>query len=269
MNGPRFELIEKISFMLTHECIFSARGEEKSSMKIPEPIHEHKIDWERARSYLDERGFVLICGVLTKKSCEEIAAYYADDHRFRSRIEMARYSFGQGEYKYFNYPLPGIVQQLRSSIYPRLAPLANQWALRLRSSAPAYPEKFSDFIEQCHRAGQKRPTPLLLKYGVGDFNCLHQDLYGEVVFPFQVTLFLSQRGRDFEGGEFVLTEQRPRRQSRVEVLSPDQGDAVIFSVHHRPVKGERGYYRANLRHGVATIHSGNRCTLGIIFHDAK
>jgi uncharacterized protein len=238
-------------------------------MSIPEPICEHEIDWERARSHLDQRGFALIPGVLAKKNCEEIAGYYADENRFRSRIEMSRYAFGRGEYKYFNYPLPEVVQQLRSSIYPHLAPLANQWSECLGGNKPRYPEKLSNFIEQCHRAGQKRPTPLLLNYGAGDFNCLHQDLYGKVVFPFQVTFFLSQRGRDFEGGEFVLAEQQPRRQSRIEVLAPEQGDAVIFSVHHRPVRGARGYYRVSLRHGVSTVHSGRRYTLGIIFHDAK
>ena len=238
-------------------------------MRTVEPIYDHEIDWEQVRVRLDERGFALIPGVLAKKTCEEIAAYYADDQRFRSRIEMSRHAFGQGEYKYFNYPLPAIVQQLRTSIYPQLAPLANQWAVRLGNNMPRYPEKLADFIERCHRAGQKRPTPLLLKYGSGDFNCLHQDLYGAVVFPFQVTFFLSQRGRDFAGGDFVLAEQRPRRQSRVEVLSPQQGDAVVFSVHHRPIRGTRGFYRANLRHGVSTVHSGDRYTLGIIFHDAK
>ena len=206
--------------------------------------------------------------MLAKNRCDEIAGYYADDRRFRSRIEMARYSFGRGEYKYFNYPLPEIVQHLRASIYPQLAPLANQWAERLGNKI-RYPEQLSDFIARCHRAGQKRPTPLLLKYHAGDFNCLHQDLYGEIVFPFQVTFFLSQRGKDFEGGEFVLAEQRPRQQSRVEALNPNQGDAVVFSVHHRPVRGARGYYRANLRHGVSTVRSGERYTLGIIFHDAK
>jgi uncharacterized protein len=238
-------------------------------MSAPAPIREPAIDWERAYAGLDERGFVLLPGVLAKKICQEIALYYAEGHRFRSRIEMSRYSFGQGEYKYFKYPLPGIVQQLRSSLYPHLALLANRWADRLGSELPRYPETLADFIEQCHRVGQTRPTPLLLKYGAGDFNCLHQDLYGDMVFPFQLTFFLSQRGRDFAGGEFVIAEQQPRRQSRVEVLSPDQGDAVIFSVHHRPIRGARGYYRANLRHGVSTIHSGQRYTLGIIFHDAK
>lgn len=236
---------------------------------MPAFQREHEIDWAAARAQIDERGFALIPGVLSKKTCEEIAAYYADDQRFRSRIEMSRYSFGQGEYKYFNYPLPRIVQQLRSSIYPQLAPLASEWAARLGSNMRPYPETLSDFIDQCHRAGQKRPTPLLLKYGAGDFNCLHQDLYGDIVFPFQITLFLSEPGKDFAGGEFVLSEQRPRRQSRVEVLSPNQGDAVIFSVHHRPVRSARGYYRATLRHGVSTVHSGRRYTLGIIFHDAK
>ena len=237
-------------------------------MSMPEPFRQHEIDWDRVHLPLDERGFALIPSVLTKKSCEEVAGYYDDEERFRSRIDMSRYAFGRGEYKYFNYPLPEIVQQLRSSIYPRLAPLANQWSERLGNKR-RYPESLSDFIGHCHRAGQKRPTPLLLKYGAGDFNCLHQDLYGELAFPFQVTFFLSRYGRDFEGGEFVLAEQRPRRQSRVEVLSPEQGDAVIFSVHHRPIRGARGYYRATLRHGVSTVHSGRRYTLGIIFHDAK
>ena len=234
-------------------------------MSAPEP----EIDWERARAHLDDRGFALIPGLLSKPTCEEIAGYYADEQRFRSRIEMSRYSFGQGEYKYFEYPLPDIVQQYRSSIYYQLATLANRWAERLGSKTRMYPEKLSAFIEQCHRAGQKRPTPLLLKYSAGDFNCLHQDLYGEIVFPFQVTFFLSRPAKDFDGGEFVLAEQRPRRQSRVEVLSPEQGDGLIFSVQHRPVQGARGYYRATLRHGVSTVHSGQRYTLGIIFHDAK
>ena len=238
-------------------------------MTIPATIGECDIDWEDSRSQLDERGFVLISGMLTKNICEEIAGYYTEDQRFRSRIEMSRYSFGQGEYKYFNYPLPEIVQQLRAAIYPQLAPLANQWSERLGGKTVHYPEKLADFLEQCHRAGQKRATPLLLKYGAGDFNCLHQDLYGEIVFPFQLTCFLSQRGEDFDGGEFVLAEQRPRRQSRAEVLTPEQGDGVIFSVHHRPVRGSRGYYRANLRHGVSTVRAGERYTLGIIFHDAK
>jgi hypothetical protein len=227
------------------------------------------IDWERALGRLDERGFALVNDVLTRRSCEALAALYDDDRQFRSRIDMSRYAFGRGEYKYFKYPLPGLVQKLRSLIYPRLAPLADQWCERLGSRQPPYPENLSDFTEQCHRAGQERPTPLLLKYGPGDFNCLHQDLYGDIFFPFQVTFFLSQCGKDFTGGEFVIAEQRPRRQSRIEVLAPDQGDALILSVDHRPVRGTRGYYRAHLRHGVSTVRSGVRYTLGVIFHDAK
>ena len=227
------------------------------------------IDWEQALYQLDERGFTLLTGVLRKETCEAIAAGYGDDGQFRSRIDMSRYAFGRGEYKYFKYPLPAIVQQLRSLIYPHVAPLANQWLGRLGSKQPHYPENLSVFTEQCHCAGQNRATPLMLKYGPGDFNCLHQDLYGEIFFPFQVTFFLSQWGRDFDGGEFVLAEQQPRRQSRIEVIAPNQGDAVIFSVRHRPVRGARGYYRATLRHGVSTVHSGERYTLGIIFHDAK
>jgi hypothetical protein len=238
-------------------------------VSVAEPMRKPQIDWEQARSQLDQRGFVVIPGVLAKQNCEEIAGYYTDNHRFSSRIDMTRHSFGQGEYKYFNYPLPELVRRYRAWIYPELVPLANDWAARLSGKMGRYPEKLSDFIEACHRAGQKRPTPLLLKYGTGDYNCLHQDLYGDMVFPFQATFFLSRPGEDFQGGEFVLTEQRPRRQSRAEVLSPDQGDAVIFAVHHRPVQGARGYYRANLRHGVSTVRSGARYTLGIIFHDAK
>jgi uncharacterized protein len=238
-------------------------------MSLAGPFREANIDWQNALSDLDERGFAIIRAVFTQKTCEEIAAVYGDDRQFRSRIEMERYGFGRGEYKYFNYPLPPVVQQIRFSFYPRLASLANEWLARLGSKRPPYPKKLAEFIEQCHRAGQKRPTPLILKYGAGDFNCLHQDLYGEIVFPFQVTCFLSQQEKDFAGGEFVLAEQRPRKQSRVEVLSPDQGDAVIFAVHHRPVRGRRGYYRANFRHGVSTVRSGERYTLGIIFHDAK
>jgi hypothetical protein len=231
--------------------------------------YQFTIDWPRALSHLDQRGFALLPAVLGEKTCADIAAIYADASRFRSTIDMSRYGFGRGEYKYFKYPLPGVVEQLRSSIYFHVAPLANEWRDRLGGKQPRFPEKLSEFTEKCHRAGQQRPTPLLLKYGPGDFNCLHQDLYGDIFFPFQVTVFLSQAGRDFEGGEFVLTEQQPRRQSRAEVLSLDQGHAVIFSVDHRPVRGARGYYRAHLRHGVSTIRAGSRYSLGIIFHDAK
>ncbi len=232
-------------------------------------LREQAIDWESTRSHIDERGFAIVPDVLTVQDCREISALYSHDEFFRKRIEMSRYSFGQGEYKYFKYPLPPLIQQIRESSYPHLAPLANEWLVRLENDKFRFPDKLSDFIQFCHGVGQIRPTPLILKYGAGDFNRLHQDLYGEIVFPFQITFFLSQPGKDFTGGEFVLTEQRPRQQSRVEVLSPKQGDGVIFAVHHRPVQGVRGYYRATLRHGVSTVESGNRYTLGIIFHDAK
>lgn len=227
------------------------------------------VDWQRALADLDERGFALLPAALDEKTCERIAGWYADEEKFRARIDMARYNFGRGEYKYFKYPLPALVQSLRETIYPRLAPLANAWRERLGSKAPRFPENLSAFTSQCHRAGQKRPTPLMLKYGAGDFNCLHRDLYGDIFFPFQATFFLSRAGENFTGGEFVLSEQQPRRQSRIEVLAPDQGDAVIFSVDDRPVRGARGWYRAHLRHGVSTVRSGERMTLGIIFHDAK
>ena len=238
-------------------------------MNQPKLFREDEGDWLNALSQLNDRGFALVPAILTDKICEEIVSVYADDRQFRSRIEMERYAFGKGEYKYFSYPLPPIVEQIRSSSYLRLAPLANEWLARLGVERTRYPKELSQFIKQCHRAGQKRPTPLMLKYVAGDFNCLHQDLYGELVFPFQMTFFLIRQGRDFEGGEFVLAEQRPRQQSRIEVLSPNQGDAVIFAVHHRPVRGGRGYYRATLRHGVSTVRSGQRYTLGVIFHDAK
>src|SRR5690606_2776277 len=195
------------------------------------------------------------------------ALYPADEH-FRSRVVMARHGFGRGEYKYFDYPLPAPVAGLREAIYPRLAPIANRWNAAM-GVHDRYPAGHTAFIERCHAAGQRRPTPLLLQYGVDDYNCLHQDLYGEQVFPLQVALLLSEPGRDFEGGEFVLTEQRPRMQSRAEVLPLRQGDAAIFAVHHRPVQGARGPYRVNLRHGVSRVRAGRRHTLGIIFHDAS
>jgi hypothetical protein len=226
------------------------------------------LDWEKIRPALDERGFAVITGVMSPEQCREIADYYGEDARFRSRIDMARHGFGRGEYKYFAYPLPAIVERYRAALYPNLVPLANEWSERF-GEARRFPAELSDFLDACHRAGQNRPTPLLLSYGSGDYNCLHQDIYGSMVFPFQATFFLSRPGIDYTGGEFVLTEQRPRRQSRAEALLPNQGDTVIFAGHHRPVRGSRGTYRANLRHGVSTVHSGTRVTLGIIFHDAR
>jgi hypothetical protein len=225
-------------------------------------------DWQSAAQNLDARGWAQLERVLTSEECEALAALYESGGHFRSHIVMARHGFGQGEYKYFAYPLPNIIAELRSAIYPRLAPIADRWneamGIRVR-----YPADHADFLKRCHDAGQTRPTPLLLQYGADDYNALHQDLYGEHVFPFQVAFLLSEPGRDFTGGEFVLTEQRPRMQSRAEVVPLRQGDGVIFAVSHRPVQGTRGTYRVNLRHGVSRVRSGRRHTTGVIFHDAK
>ena len=226
------------------------------------------IGWQTASADLDAHGCAQLRHVLDETECAALASLYDDDEKFRSHVVMARHGFGRGEYKYFHYPLPDLVADLRTELYARLAPLANGWNERM-GVAVRYPAEHPEFVERCHRAGQKRPTPLLLRYGAGDYNCLHQDLYGEHVFPFQVAILLAQPGRDFTGGEFVLTEQRPRMQSRVEVVPLCRGDGVIFAVSHRPVQGSRGTYRVNLRHGVSRVRSGRRHTLGIIFHDAK
>jgi hypothetical protein len=226
------------------------------------------LDWERVARDLDAEGNALLEDVLSVDECQAIAALYPEEEHFRSRVVMGRHGFGRGEYKYFNYPLPEVVEGLRNALYPRLAPVANRWNVAMGLSVQ-YPERHADFIRRCHDAGQIRPTPLLLQYGEGDYNCLHQDLYGEHVFPIQVAILLSEPGEDFAGGEFVLTEQRPRMQSRPEVVPLRQGDAVAFAVHHRPVQGTRGAYRVNLRHGVSRLRSGRRHTLGIIFHDAQ
>jgi uncharacterized protein len=228
----------------------------------------HAIDWAPVNTGLDEHGWVIRERVLSAEECASIAALYEDDNRFRSQIVMARHGFGRGEYKYFSYPLPEIVADLRSAIYPRLVPIANRWNEAM-GIAVRYPAEHEQFLARCHKNGQKRPTPLMLSYGKDDFNALHQDLYGEHVFPFQVAFLLSKPGEDFTGGELVLTEQRPRMQSRAEVVPLGQGDAVIFAVNHRPVQGKRGFYRVNMRHGVSRLRSGHRRTLGIIFHDAK
>jgi uncharacterized protein len=225
------------------------------------------IDWPQVTRDLDERGAAVVERVLTPGECETIAAMYDQEEIFRSRVVMARHGFGRGEYRYFQYPLPEILTDLRSAFYPQLSPIANRWNQSMGIEVE-YPDDHREFLARCHTAGQLRPTPLLLKYGVGDYNCLHQDLYGEHVFPLQVAILLSSPERDFTGGEFVLTEQRPRMQSRPEVVSLTQGDAVIFAVHHRPVQGSRGVYRVNLRHGVSRLRSGERYTLGVIFHDA-
>jgi hypothetical protein len=225
-------------------------------------------DWDAFAAELSAYGCAVLKNILTREECLEIASLYPDEEHFRSHVVMARHGFGKGEYRYFNYPLPQLVGRLRTALYPRLASVANDWNDRM-GIGRRYPDRHADFLRQCHEAGQSRPTPLLLQYGPGDFNCLHQDLYGDLAFPLQVACLLSEPGRDFTGGEFVLTEQRPRMQSRAEVVPLGQGHAVAFAVHNRPVKGTKGDYRVNLRHGVSRVRSGRRHTLGIIFHDAK
>ncbi len=225
------------------------------------------FDWTGIADELDTHGCAMLDALLSPQECRALAGLYAQDALFRSRLVMGRHGFGRGEYKYFSYPLPGVVACLRRAIYPRLVPIANRWNAAMGSDV-RYPDTHAEFLQHCHAAGQCRPTPLLLQYGTDDYNCLHQDLYGEHVFPLQVAILLSEPGRDFSGGEFVLTEQRPRMQSRVNVVPLHQGDAVIFAVHQRPVQGTRGSYRVNLRHGVSRVRSGHRHTLGIIFHDA-
>jgi hypothetical protein len=225
------------------------------------------IDWERAGGELGAYGCAVLPGLLDPVQCAAWAAGYGQDALFRSRVVMERHGFGRGEYRYYAYPLPEELARLRSALYPPLARIANGWQAAL-GLEERYPPEHAQYLERCHAAGQTRPTPLLLQYGPGDYNCLHQDLYGEHVFPLQVAVLLSRPGIDFSGGEFVLTEQRPRMQSRAEVVPLAQGDAVVFPVHTRPVNGTRGVYRVNMRHGVSRVRSGSRHTLGIIFHDA-
>ena len=226
------------------------------------------IDWTGIVADLNARGAAVLEGLLSSQECRSIAALYPDDSLFRSHVVMARHGFGKGEYKYFRYPLPDLLGELRPALYAQIVIFANDWNKRMNIGA-RFPKEHADYLKLCHKAGQTRPTPLLLQYAPGDYNCLHQDLYGELAFPLQVTVLLSAPNRDFTGGEFVLTEQRPRMQSRVEVVPLAQGDAVLFAVHNRPVQGARGVYRVNLRHGVSRVRSGRRHTLGIIFHDAK
>lgn len=225
-------------------------------------------DWSSISSHLEAQGWAMLPQLLMASECAGIAGLYDDDNNFRSHITMARHGFGRGEYKYFAYPLPEHVADLRKALYSRLVPIANRWN-ELMGIAVRYPEAHGEFIDRCREAGQTRPTPLLLRYGKEDFNALHQDLYGEHIFPLQVAILLSEPEKDFTGGEFVLTEQRPRMQSRVEVVPLRRGDGVVFAVHHRPVQGTRGIYRVTLRHGVSRLRSGHRHTVGVIFHDAK
>ena len=226
------------------------------------------VDWARAARHLDTDGWSMLKTLLTADECESLAGLYEDDRQFRSHVVMARHGFGRGEYKYFAYPLPDIVAELRMALFPRLVAIANRWNESMGIDV-RFPAGLKEFIDRCHEAGQTRPTPLLLKYAAGDFNALHQDLYGEHVFPLQVTILFSEPEKDFDGGEFVLTEQRARMQTRVEVVPLRQGDAVVFAVRDRPVRGTRGAYRVRMRHGVSRLRSGRRYTVGVIFHDAK
>lgn len=225
------------------------------------------MDWNAIYQSLNEKGYALIKGILSKEECEHLSGMYLDNYLYRNTINMQRYRFGKGEYKYFNYPLPAHLQSMREELYPPLSTIANEWMQKL-SLKTIFPRKHHQLIFTCNAHQQNKPTPLILRYEAGGFNTLHQDLYGEVYFPFQVVFALTQHGRDFDGGQFVLTEQIPRAQSKAEVLTPDQGDAVIFTTNFRPVKGTKGYYRANMRHGISEVKSGVRYALGIIFHDA-
>jgi uncharacterized protein len=243
-----------------------ARGE--SAYQTTMATRIAAVDWSQVTRALDAEGCAVIEKLLTPKQCLDLAAMYPDDSRFRSRVVMGGHGFGRGEYKYFSYPLPDPIAGLRPALYPPLREVANRWNETMGIDV-RYPERHQAFIDRCHAAGQTRPTPLLLQYSADDYNCLHQDLYGEHVFPLQVAILLSEPGEDFTGGEFVLTEQRPRMQSRPQVVPLCQGDAAVFAVHHRPVQGTRGFYRVNLRHGVSRIRAGHRHTVGVIFHDAK
>jgi len=226
------------------------------------------LDWPAIRETMDDRGYATLPPILTQDECHDLRALYDDDRRFRSHIDMARFRFGEGEYKYFARPLPDAIQMLRMAFYPQLATIANGW-MEWLGAATRYPADLSSFLDQCHTAGQSKPTPLLLRYEAGGYNCLHQDLYGEIAFPFQVLFVLSEREVEYSGGESLLVEQRPRGQSRGYVVTLRQGAALIFPTHHRPLAGTRGYYRANIRHGVSTVTSGLRYSLGLIFHDAR
>ena len=239
-----------------------------STLDLPPIDRVTGLDWERIASDLDDKGYAVVPRLLTRGDCADVIALYDGPAAFRKRVVMEKHGYGRGEYQYFAYPLPDLVAALRAAFYPHLVPIANRWHEAMGIDV-RFPDDHAAFLRRCHDAGQVRPTPLILKYGAGDYNRLHQDLYGEHVFPLQATVLLSKPGEDFSGGEFVLTEQRPRMQSRAEVVPLDRGDAVIFAVRHRPARGPRGYHRVALRHGVSQLRSGSRYTLGLIFHDAQ
>jgi uncharacterized protein len=229
----------------------------------------NEIVWGDIASQLSETGYALTGSILTRTECASLAALFSQENRFRSHVVMERYRFGKGDYKYLRYPLPDIIERLRTATYPHLAKIANQWSEELGSTREPFPLDHKDFLKRCHRAGQKNPTPLILHYEAGGYNCLHQDLYGEIAFPLQLVVMLGQQGRDWEGGEFVLVENVPRAQSRAEVITVDQGHGIVFTTRYRPVKGSRGNYRVSIRHGVSRVRRGTRYTLGLIYHDAK
>jgi hypothetical protein len=245
----------------------------EATRRIPETVSMGQriqaLDWKLAAESLSDRGYAICSPILSPAECNSLVALYNDASKFRSHIIMERYRFGIGDYKYFANPLPELVAELRSSAYPHLAEIANHWAEALGENTPRYPREHAAFLKTCHKSGQTKPTPLMLHYEAGGYNCLHQDLYGDVSFPLQMVFLIGQYGRDWEGGEFILVEQQPRAQSKPQVVLANQGEAIIFTTRYRPVKGSRGYYRVNLRHGVSRVHRGTRFTLGIIFHDAK
>ncbi len=246
----------------------TAELKDRETAKPAAPPVLDRIAWPEVAAELDTHGCAVVGPLLTARQCRSISATFASEEPFRSRIVMARHGFGRGEYKYFAYPLPPLIEALRTALYPPLAAIANRWNEEMRIGV-RYPAQHAEFLDRCHEAGQAKPTPLLLQYAAGDYNCLHQDVYGEHIFPLQVAILLSEPGVDFTGGELVLTEQRPRMQSRAEVVPLSQGEAAVFPVRERPVHGTRGIYRVNMRHGVSRLRSGRRHTLGLIFHDSK
>ncbi|OOQ57933.1 2OG-Fe(II) oxygenase [Mucilaginibacter pedocola] len=235
-------------------------------MDLAERIEQ--ADWAAATESLNSKGYAMLSGILSADECDALIGQYSEDALYRKTIQMENHGYGLGQYRYYNYPLPGVVQQLREGIYPHIAPVANNW-MKVLGMETSFPGNLQELTEQCHAHGQNRPTPLILKYNKGGYNAMHQDLYGEIFFPMQLVVCLNQPGKDFEGGEFVLVEQRPRMQSKAMVLNPGKGDMLIFTTNFRPVLGSRGYYRVNMRHGVSELRSGQRHTLGVIFHDAS
>jgi len=264
---PRFQLDSK-KRSVRNECLSYLGNMSRTATIDTIAERVEAVSWEQVSRELDAEGSAVIKGILSADECDEVRTLYDEEELFRSQVVMERHGFGRGEYRYFGYPLPDLIRDLRTSIYPHLVPIANRWNEAMGVDV-RFPTTHAEYIRRCHEAGQDKPTPLVLKYGIDDYNCLHQDLYGEHVFPLQIAVLLSEPEKDFTGGEFVMTEQRPRMQSRPMVVPLRKGDGVVFAVRHRPVQGKKSVYRVNLRHGVSRIRSGSRHTLGVIFHDAK